>query len=191
MSVNGAIRSKVPKAVSVSVLILFTVHLSLSILFTICPGSNTDSSWLRHHYQTKFLIGPFFTEERIRISAGLWVRYKTTAAGWSPFVNYAEEYKKDYWQYPWRYDKLKLSNYTRDLVRECYNSMDAGHVSDSARVSSYEKLKRFLLQELLPPEEMDSIELKYIFWEYQPPSNSVSEEVVWNITYAPDEISAD
>ena len=134
-------------------------------------------------YKQLFVIGPFFTESRIKTSHYLAVRYKQQGT-WSMSREYGKEYFLLYAQKPWRFDKLPYHDYEKRLCYEVGRSSENKTFEQVKRNSSFRELNDFLLTEYVNVP-VDSLSLTYGLNEYIPKIKSYSLDTVFNYTYNP------
>jgi hypothetical protein len=186
---NETTRSSTVRFLAVGLVLGVGIHILIGLYFILTPFRGTSS--FENLYRTKFLIGPFFTEERIKTSAALRVRYKSHEQ-WSPWVDYAEQDVLGYRSSPWQYATLKRNDYLRFHIRKSYNALEPERLAfDSARQTPYfQRLNQYLVEGRITIPSVDSIQLSYRFREYEPDKKLIRETVVWNLTYNPDEVAA-
>lgn len=184
---NGSTRSTAVRFLATTLVVVIGFHILIGLFFILSPKGRSSFESL---YRTKFLIGPFFTEERIKTSAALRVRYKD-AEQWSPWVDYAEQDVLGYRSAPWQYARLKRNDYFRFQVRKCYNALDDQRNFDSIRLNtSFQRLNHYLKKAVLTSPSIDSVQLNYLFRGYEPDEKVVREMIVWNLTYNPNDVPA-
>ena len=159
------------------------MHITLAFCVVFAPKSSISHAKIIRLYKQLFVVGPFFTESRIKTSHYLAIRYKQQGS-WSAAREYGKEYFLLYTQKPWRFDKLPYSDYEKHL---CYKVGEFSKNKSFEQVkgnASFRELNDFLLKEYVNVP-VDSLSLTYGLNEYIPKIKSYSLDTVFSYTYNP------
>ena len=134
-------------------------------------------------YRQLVLLGPFFTESRIKSTRYLSIRYKHDNA-WSSFRNLSQEHFSAYRASPWRWDKLAYIGYETDLALTL-GPVAKGRPLDAIKnSSSFQELNGFLMQEFIPAH-VDSVQVIGHGITYVPTSQTFLSDTTFVFTYNP------
>lgn len=167
-------------------LLVLCAHLAMSVYYTVGPAGQSS---FRKYYKQYILPGPFFNERHIQIAPHLFVRSKYQEV-WGSWRDYGIENFSTFLHTPWRYDKLKESDYLRHIMRLVYLKMGDRQFIDYKNDMEFRELNGYIKGELLPQGNVDSIQLVYVFKTFSNETNQVKMDTVLNLPYNPTEIAA-
>src|SRR5215204_1158339 len=90
------------------------------------------------------LLGPFFTESRIKSTRYLSIRYKKDGT-WSSLRNLSQEHFEAYRARPWRWDNLAYIGYETDLALTLGRVAKDRTLDAIKNSSSFQELNGFLI----------------------------------------------
>ena len=163
-------------------IIFLSVHIflgSLSILYPIdfVPGK------LNSFYKKLIVLGPFFIDTRIKTSPHLYISDSSPSGDWLPFQDIAQENFSNFQQHPWRYDKLKWSDYERYVTREAHTEIHLLKNIDGSEGKASLELTRYI--SMVQHSQSDSIWLLFVWNTWQPDSQSVKTDTAFNVVLKP------
>lgn len=172
------------KRIATAIALLLVVHVLLCLYFTVTPRSYIlHRSALGALYHRVFLIGPFFTEQRIASSTHLHIRYKVKDGTWSEMVNYTNRVHREGTPLLLQYNEYRHDDLLRYLARSYRPSKT--NPEKSTRQACI--LCRYSIHELIPPgQSVDSINLLFIHNTYLQKNTSVRSDTLWNIMLNPE-----
>lgn len=174
------------------VLFFLVCHALLCVYFVVTPSTSfLHSTIIGKTYTTKFLIGPFFTEEKIVIAPSFLLSYKTSSGVWSAYVNTNQSWMDEYYQRPWLYHNIKKDHLLASLIRDTYNQFPRGESQSFAALhttSNFCTLNRFIRTEILRKTDIDSVRWVYIFSRYYKHATEPKADTVWNFTFNPNDV---
>lgn len=179
--------SQFKKRVGILVLIILAGHLIISAYLTLRPRS-ASQNLITTYYKRYLLPGPFFNERHIKISPHLYIRYKGKEERWSDLTDYGIKNFSTFVDRPWRYDKLKESDYLRHIMRLAYLKMGERPFESFKNDREFIELNNYVNGELIPPDRVDSIHMIYVFKSYSLETNRVNVDTVLNLRYNPSAI---
>lgn len=163
--------------------ILLAVHVLLCIYFAITPRKSIlHGSVLGSLYHRVFLIGPFFTEDRIISSTQVYMRYKVKDGAWSQLFSYTNRVHGDSSSVLHQYSNLKHDDLLRYFAK-AYRPQKTTRDKSNAQLCI---LSRYSINELLPQQAIDSINLLYIHHTFLRNNTVGNADTVWNATFNPD-----
>lgn len=165
--------------------ILLGTHLFIDLYLSIGSPKPTTFSRL---YKRYLLPGPFFSERHIQISPHLFLAYKH-GGRWTTLTDYGINNFSAFLESPWRYGKLKESDYLRHITRLMYNKIGDRSFEDYKDDREFKELNSYVQGELLG-DRADSIQLVYVFKTYAAETHQVKIDTVLNVKYNPSEIDA-
>lgn len=175
------------RRVALFFLTALVVHLVISTYLTIRPQSATRNIFTTY-YNRYLLPGPFFNERYIKIAPHLHISYKNREGHWSGFTDFGIKNFSTFLDYPWRYDKLKESDYLRHIVRLAYLKMGERPFESYKNDVEFIELNDYIKGELLPSENIDSIRMIYAFKNFSIETRQVKIDTVLNLQYNPADI---
>lgn len=163
---------------------LLVAHVLLCIYFTVTPRKYIlHASSLGSLYHRIFLIGPFFTEERIASSTHLYMRYKVKGGSWSDFSCYTDRVHREDNSVLLQYNDLKHD----DLLRYFAKAYRPAKITSEKSNAQLCLLSRYSINELISQKSaIDSINLLYIHHTFQQKLSVGKSDTIWNVTFNPD-----
>jgi len=164
-------------------LAIISIHIAISLYVLVVPFQFQPKHKLVSVYRQLVVLGPFFTESRIKHSHFLSFRYKQHQ-GWSVTREFTKEQFYAYFNSPWRIDKLSYINYERQLGF-AIGAVAARVPFENVKTnSSFRELNEFLVQEIIKAP-VDSIQIIYGLDQFIPDTKSYSLDTVFVYTYNP------
>jgi hypothetical protein len=182
--------SRYRKGIASAALVVVVVHLSLCGYFASDTGNQLSHTTVGIFYRRLVLLGPFFSEDRIRSSSHLYVRYKQEGREWSLFTDESEQSFRGYWRQPWRYDLLMLRNYARSLSSSISAIPKQAPFGEIKGSEDFKKLHAFVVRDFPGDHRIDSIQVVCVTRRYVPEERAVHIDTVFNFNYNPREIGS-
>lgn len=164
--------------------VLLAVHVLLCVYFTVTPRKYVlHASVLGALYHRVFLIGPFFTQERITSSTHVYMRYKVKGGHWSQLSCYTEVVHRDGSAVLRQYNNLKHD----DLLRYFAKAYRPGKIASDKTNSQLCVLSNYTTKELISQQQaIDSINLLYIHRTFLRGDTADNKsDTLWNVTFNP------
>jgi len=168
------------------ILTILIVHVALCLYVILVPEKMMLQNKAVKIYKQLMILGPFFTESRIKSSHYLSVRYKKNGT-WSSPREYAKENFLFYCENPWRYDRLPYGDYEKRLSYTVGKLAEKQPLDLVKKSSSFRELNEFILQENIH-EKVDSIHLIYGLNQYHPDKGIYTLDTIFNWMYNPNSI---
>jgi len=177
--------SKFHYRVGVAALIILFIHLCLATAAFLNPGAVNPVIKV---YRQLILLGPFFTESRIRHSHFL--SFQLLKDGkWSEVVEPSKAHFASYANAPWRTDKTALIAYERYLANAVSDLKERKSPEEIQRSKAFRELSAFLIGEYNGDKDLpDSVKLIYGLYEYIPADRKYNEDTLFVYTYNPEAI---
>jgi hypothetical protein len=163
--------------------LIISLHIVLCLYLLFAPAKFRAQSGMVGVFRQLVLLGPFFTESRIKSTRHLSIRYKQDNA-WSSFRNLSHEHFAGYRARPWRWDKLAYIGYETDLALTLGRAAKGRPLDAIKNNSSFQELNGFLLQEFIP-QHVDSVQIIGHGVTYIPASQSFLSDTTFVFTYNP------
>jgi hypothetical protein len=164
-------------------LAIITLHIAVSLYILVVPFRLQPKHKLVSIYRQLIVLGPFFTESRIKHSHFLSFRYKQNN-DWSVTREFTKEQFSGYFKRPWQIDKLTYINYERQLGF-AIGAVAANQPFEKVKNNtSFRELNAFLVQEIIKTP-VDSIQIVYGLDQFIPGTKSYSLDTVFVYTYNP------
>ena len=167
-------------------LLIISLHIVLCLYLLFAPAKFRSQNGLVSVFRQLVLLGPFFTESRIKSTRYLSIRYKQDGA-WSSFRNLSQEHFEAYRARPWRWDKLAYIGYETDLALTLGRVAKGRPLDAIKNSSSFQELNGFLIQEFIP-EQVDSVQVIGHGVTYVPTSQTFLSDTTFVFTYNPQAI---
>lgn len=164
-------------------LTVVTLHVTLGLYVVFTPDHSLIRAKVVKIYKQLIVLGPFFTESRIKSSHSLSIRYKRNN-NWSPPREFGKEHFLFYCRNPWRCDKLPYSEYEKRLSDRVGKLAKAKTFERVKNNSSFRELNGFMLQEFIKAP-VDSISMVYALNHYNPKKGSYKLDTIFIYTYNP------
>jgi hypothetical protein len=177
------------RRVALLFLAVLVAHLVISVYLTIRPQTATRNTFTTY-YNRYLLPGPFFNERHIKIAPHLYISHKNKAGEWSDFTDFGIRNFSTFLGSPWRYDKLKESDYLRHIMRLAYLKMGERPFENYKSDREFIELNDYVKGELLPSASIDSIHMIYVFRNFSIETRQVKIDTVLNLQYNPADIVA-
>jgi len=173
----------VRKSIASIVVLLLVAHVLLCIYFSVTPRQyRLHRTALGMLYHRVFLIGPFFTEERIASSTHLCMRYKVKGGSWSAPTIYTDHVHQGA-SLLFQYNALKHD----DLVRYFAKAYTLHKKNQKKSDRQLCLLCQYSINELIPSgEAVDSINLVFIHNTFLKNNAVGKTDTVWNVTVNPE-----
>jgi len=167
-------------------LIIILSHVLLCFCFLFFPTFPHAQNGLLTTYKQLALVGPFFTESRIKSTRYLSIRYMNNNR-WSDFRNLSQEHFAEYRAKPWRWDKLAYMGYERHLGATL-ETMSKGRTFEEVKNSqTFRELNGFLVEEVISMP-VDSVQLIGHEVTYIPANGTSLSDTTFLFTYNPESI---
>ncbi|HEX6225751.1 MAG TPA: hypothetical protein VFZ52_15140 [Chryseolinea sp.] len=140
-----------------AVLVIIAAHVVLCLSFLFFPAQGRLQNGMVAVYKQLVLLGPFFTESRIKTTRWLSIRYMKGNT-WSSYRNLTEEHLKSYRANPLRWDKLSYVAYERHLGQTLESVAHNKPFEIVKSSAAFRELNGFLLQEFIAMP-VDSIQI--------------------------------
>jgi hypothetical protein len=172
------------KRIAAIVAMLLVVHVLLCIYFTVTPRKYIlHASSLGLLYHRVFLIGPFFTEDRIASTTHLYMRYKVKGGSWSEFSCYTDRVHREGRPILLHYNDLRHD----DLLRYFAKAYRPAKTTSEKLNAQLCLLNRYSISELIPKERaIDSLNLLYVHNSFLQKHAIGKSDTIWNVTFNPD-----
>lgn len=166
------------------VVLLLAMHTLLCIYFSVTPRNYIlHRSAIGSLYHRVFLIGPFFTEERVTSSTQLYMRYKVKNGSWSEAVICTDRVHHTGTSELFRYNDLKHDDLLRYFAKACRPHKTEWERSDKQLCI----LCRYSINQFIPPgQSIDSINLFFIHNTYRRNNPVGKSDTVWRVTLNPE-----
>jgi hypothetical protein len=163
---------------------LLAIHVLLCIYFSVTPRNYIlHRSAIGSLYHRVFLIGPFFTEERITSSTQLYMRYKVKGGSWSEAAACTDRVHQAGTSVLFRYNDLKHD----DLLRYFAKAYSLHKTEPEKSDKQLCVMCRYSINEFIPPGQViDSINLLFIHNTFLKNSTVGKSDTVWNVTLNPE-----
>ncbi len=159
---------------------LISIHIVLAAQY-IFFNLDIFPTKIKSFYKKLVILGPFFSDDRIAVSPHLFVSYPSASGVWSPFRDMAQENFNTFQQHPWRYDKLKWSDYERYVMRKANPEVNSSTEIDGSEGAASLELIQYL--NVLHPNKPDSIMLLCVWNTWQPAIKSVKSDTAFFVVY--------
>jgi hypothetical protein len=164
-------------------LIIISSHIILCFSFLFFQTSHGAKHGMLSTYRQLALVGPFFTESRIKSTRYLSMRCMNNNR-WSDFRNLSQEHLAEYRANPWRWDKLAYVGYERHLGA-MLETMSKGRTFGEVKNSQvFRELNGFLVEEFLTMP-VDSVQLIGHEVTYIPAKGTSLSDTTFLFTYNP------
>jgi len=167
-------------------ILIISVHIVLCLYFLFIPKQHRVQNRIVSVYKQLVLLGPFFTESRIKSTRYLSVRYKNQNT-WSSVRNLSREHFASYHTNPWRWDKLSYVAYETHLARSVENIAKGRPFEAVKKSAAFRELNGFLIQEFIKTP-VDSVEIVGHAATYVPRSRAYLLDTTFVFTYNPKSI---
>lgn len=181
MNIKDSLRLK--SRIGLVAVIVVMLHIAIASIVVFSPQGSLRGYKIITVYKQLIVVGPFFTESRIKTSHYLAVRYKREG-NWSSEREYGKEYFLSYTRRPWRFDKLSYNDYEKRLCYEVGKFSENKTFEQVKSNSDFLELNNFLLNEYIKMP-VDSLSITYALNEYIPKINSHNLDTVFRYTYNP------
>jgi hypothetical protein len=162
---------------------VITLHVVICIFLFFLPTRYLSQNSPARLYKSLVLLGPFFTESRIKDSPRLSIRIKNVE-GWSEARELTQEHFSEYAGLPWRYDHLARISYERYLGQAVGSMFKHQTFEKIKEGASFRELNAYLMREVIK-EKVDSIEVVYGSNLYIPASRTFRLDTIFASTYNP------
>jgi hypothetical protein len=171
------------RRVGIVAILIIAVHSMLCFYVIFVPDEYLSRNRFITVYRQLFVLGPFFSEARIKSSHYFSVRHKREGK-WSAPREFVNENFLAFAKRPLRFDILPYNDYEKRLsytVGELVKSKNFGEVKTS---TAFRELNAFILKEYIKVH-VDSLTLLYGLETYNPQSNGFKLDTVFYYTYNP------
>jgi hypothetical protein len=174
---NASLRSRI----AIIALAGVCLHVVLCLYVVFIPAESLRKNRLISIYRQLFVLGPFFSESRIKSSHHLSVRYKSKE-GWSEPREFVNENFVYFSRLPFRLDKLPFNDYEKRLSYIVGNEAQRSSFDIVKKSQAFRELNEFILQEyiIIP---VDSMQLIYGWQQYDPRVEKFRLDTVFHYTY--------
>lgn len=171
------------KRIATILVSLLMVHVLLCIYFTVTPRNYIlHRSIVGSVYHRVFLIGPFFTEERIASSTRLYMRYKIRGGSWSKPISYTDRVHRAGTSMLFKYNDSRHDDLLRYFAR-AYRPDKTNHSQSNRQLCV---LCQYSINELIPQDEtIDSLNLVFIHNTFVQRDMPGKSDTLWNVTLNP------
>lgn len=171
------------KRIATILVSLLMVHVFLCIYFTVTPRNYIlHRSIVGSVYHRVFLIGPFFTEERIASSTRLYMRYKVRGGAWSKSADYTDGVHRAGASMLFAFNDSRHD----DLLRYFAKAYRPNKTNPSKSDRQLCVLCQYSINELLPQgEAIDSLNFVFIHNTFVQRDIPGKPDTLWNVTLNP------
>lgn len=175
------IAGKQQKRLALAVATAVSLHVLMCLVCILSPGSLVARSYPGRLYQKFFLVGPFFSDERIRATPQTYVDFYSINEGWHRPTHYGHEHFLAYHHAPWRYARLKRADFERSLFRNTFgkNPVDFQGTEQLRAAAAY------IEHELLAGEAVDSVRVLYVIDTWLPRHGKMKRDTLVDYRYKP------
>lgn len=160
------------------------IYVLFGLYFLFIPSGFLSTSSLGRFYKSKILIGPFFSEVRIRRVPNIFLQTHHPLTGWSNAQNISMMYKHRYEESVLNYTSLMRSDYLLYLSRNV-PLVDKNRSTELLFNNRYFKgLHLFNVNHGAIDQSADSVTLTYIVCSYQPKEKNSTADTLWQVTYS-------
>jgi hypothetical protein len=173
--------------IGIVAIIILAVHSMLCLYIIFVPAESSIRNRLTIVYRQLFVLGPFFSESRIKSSHYLSVRYKSEGK-WSTSREFVNENLLAFAKTPFRFDRLPYNDYEKRLsytVGE--QSKKNKSFEDVKKSTAFRELNAFILKEYLKVHA-DSVAVLYGLEGYNPQDDVFKLDTVFYFTYNPNAV---
>ena len=167
-------------------LVIVLFHMILGLYVAFVPDQFLSSNKLTNAYRRLVVLGPFFTDSRIKQSQFLSVRYLQHHT-WSTFRVFGKEHFASYYRRPWQYSNLAYIGYERQLAHSVATEAKSKPFESVRKSVVFRELNEFLVEELIK-KQVDSIQLVCGWDYYDPSAKSYLPDTLFVYTYNPNDI---
>ena len=162
------------------------MHVGLCIFFALNPIGSLSKTRIGSFYTSRFIIGPFFLADRLKVSPHLLVSYKVSDEGWSPFQDAGMAKLRTYQAKPWLYNELAEAHFLGHVNRKMKSRDSSQHIFKN---KEFKALNSYVIRKVLPSGKIDSVKLVYLLNTYDVKSGSVKSDTSWTLSYKLDDQS--
>ena len=150
-------------------LMIISLHVLLCLYFAFAPGRYAIRNGLAIVYRNVALLGPFFTESRIKASPYLVVRTNKDGV-WSSARYVYKDHLSAYNNLPWRLHELSHTSNESRLTRELSEMKKLKSADDIKSSTAFRALHAFLTEDT--EADVDSIQIASGMAYYNPETRS-------------------
>jgi hypothetical protein len=167
-------------------LVIVAIHIFLSVIVFFAPEQILPHNRVVNLYRQLVLLGPFFTESRIKYSHRLAIQYKHDNV-WSQPREFGKERFAAYIDQPWKVQHLAYIGYEKMLAAEIAQVTEKHTMELVLKSSSFREMNSFLTNELIK-FPVDSIRILYGLDHYHLQQKSFSVDTLFMFTYNPNTV---
>ncbi len=167
-------------------LVIVAFHILLSLIVFFVPAQVLPHNKVITLYRQLVLLGPFFTESRIKYSHHLSVQYKKNDV-WSEPREFGKKRFSEYIDRPWQVQNLAYIGYEKMLAAEIARVAEKHPVELVLRSSSFREMNSFLTKEMIK-FPVDSMRILYGLDHYNLQQKSFLLDTLFAFTYNPSSI---
>jgi hypothetical protein len=164
-------------------LAIISLHIILCLYFLFAPAQFRVRNRMVNLYGQLMLLGPFFTESKIKSTIYLSLRHKQNGV-WSASRNLSREHLAVYRNNPWRWDMLSQIGYETHLTFSISDLAKGKSFEAIKNGSTFQELNGFLMQEFIPTP-VDSVQIIGQMENYIPKSRNYLLDTTFVFTYNP------
>ena len=168
------------------VLVIISLHIVLCLYFVFAPAQFRVRNRAVNVYRQLIVLGPFFTESKIKSTHYLLLRYKRNGV-WSDSRNLSREHLLVYRSNPLRWDMLSKIGYETHLAYAMSDLAKAKPFETTKKSAVFQELNGFLMQEFIPVT-VDSVHLVGQLETYVPTTRNYLLDTTFVVTYNPTSI---
>lgn len=183
-----AARNALRKKIGIAAMIIVVIHVMLCLYVVFIPAKFSMNNQVINVYKGLFVLGPFFTESRIKSSHYLSVRYKSDGK-WSAPRQLVNENFLTFSKKPLRFDKLPFNDYEKRLSYIVGKMAKSKNFEDMKKSSAFRELNQFISEEYIKVPS-DSVSLLYGEEGYDPQADSFTLDTVFYFTYNPNAVAS-
>ena len=161
---------------------IISIHVLLCLFFLFGTGRYTRNR-IASLYRQLALVGPFFTESRIKSTHYLTIRWKKNNE-WSPLRRPCRENFSSYNNLPWRLDNLSAISYEIRLAHTLGTMVKEKSFTEIKKSLAFRELNGYLMDEFVQAP-VDCIQIVSGLEHYHPDTRSVTLDTTFIFTYEP------
>lgn len=169
--------------IGIIALTIVVLHVVLAFYVVFVPEKRLVRHKIVSIYQKLFVLGPFFSESRIKSSHYLSVRYKQHGK-WSSPREYGKEQFLLYSRMPWRIDRILYNDYEKRLAFKVGELTSKPSFENIKNNPSFRELNEFYMTEYIQTP-VDSVHMVYGLHLYIPKTKTYMLDTIFNYTYNP------
>lgn len=172
-------------SVGIAAVMILSIHICLATAAFFDLGATNP---VIKAYRQLILLGPFFSESRIKHSHFLSFQF-SYGGKWSEVIEPLKTHFAEYANAPWRMNKTAFIAYERFLANAVSDLQKIKSPDQIQRSKAFRELSAFVIGEYardhMPP---DSVKLVYGLYEYLPADRTYKEDTLFVYKFNPEAI---